>query len=72
MKYVNHEMPTMNPNDPILPFELIWHEPRRPEQHQHFSTRAAADSRILEIRSEAREWVLLQDGEAVDWGYYER
>lgn len=60
-------------NDPILPFELIWHEPRkRPEIHQHFSTLAAAESRILEIRNEAREWVLLHDGVAIDWGFYER
>lgn len=64
----------MNTDDiePLPEFELVWHEPRKPEIHQHFSTRERAQQRILEIRKLFREYTLYQNGTAIDWGFSER
>lgn len=59
-------------NDKTPPFELVWHDSRQPEQHQHFATREAALNRSFELRDTVCEWTLFHDGIAIDWGYYAR
>lgn len=58
--------------EPLPEFELVWHEPRKPEVHQHFGSREEANRKIVDIRMLFREYTLYQNGVAIDWGFSER